>query len=71
VFSMDTEQEAEQLLILACPRNMDGDFVARELVDEQTLENLQAFSDKLAMCYERLNARKNPEPSKKKRSKSR
>ena len=54
VFSVDTEEDAESLLILACPRNMDGEFVARELVHEQTLDNLQAFSDKLAQCYQIL-----------------
>lgn len=40
-----------KLLILACPRDVDGNFIARELAAEQTLENLQAFSDKLARCY--------------------
>ena len=58
VFSVDSEEEAEQLLILACPRNMDNEFVSRELVEEQTLENLQAFSDKLALAYEHLKKRK-------------
>jgi hypothetical protein len=64
VFSVDTEEDAEALLILACPRNMDGEFVARELVQEQTLDNLQAFSDKLAMCYGLL-VEKNALPSQK------
>lgn len=51
MFSVDTEEDAERLLILACPRNLNGEFIARELTDEQTLENLQAFSDRLAKAY--------------------
>jgi len=51
VFSVDTEEEAQRLLFVACPRNMDGEFIARELVEEQTLENLQRFSDKLADAW--------------------
>jgi hypothetical protein len=51
VFSVDTEAEAEQLIIATCPRNAAGIYYARELVHEQSLENLQAFSDKLAAVY--------------------
>jgi hypothetical protein len=36
-----------QLLTLACPTNRAGQFIAPELADEQTFENLQAFSDRL------------------------
>ena len=51
VFSVDTEEEAKSLLTLACPtRFIDGvtEYVAPELATEQTLENLEAFSDRLA-----------------------
>ncbi len=54
MFSTDTEEQARTLLVITCPRNLNGDHVARELVDEQSLENLQAFSDKLAAAWERL-----------------
>lgn len=57
VFSVDTEDEARQLLTLACPRNMDGEFVARELAEEQTLGNLTAFGQRLAELYERMKSR--------------
>ena len=41
VFSVNSEKEAKSLLVATCPRNNDGEFVSRELVEEQTLENLQ------------------------------
>lgn len=54
VFSTDTEEEAERLLVATCPLNLDGHYYAPELADEQTLENLQKFSDRLAAAYERI-----------------
>ena len=48
VFSVDTEEEAKQLIVLTCPTDHNGVHFARELAEEQTLENLQKFSDKLA-----------------------
>ena len=42
------------LIVMTCPRGTDGHYYARELIAEQTLENLQLFSDKLAKAYERL-----------------
>jgi hypothetical protein len=51
VYSVDSEDEARQLLVLACERNRDGEFVARELVHDQTLENLDAFGDRLAAYH--------------------
>lgn len=54
VFSVDTEEEARLLLTMACPRNFDGEFYARELVEEQTLENLEKFGDKLELYYNRM-----------------
>ena len=55
VFSTDTEEEAESLIVLACETNLDGDYIARELARNQTLDNLQAFSDRLAETWERMN----------------
>lgn len=51
VFSVDTVEQAESLIVLACPRDDAGMYYARELVHEQTVENLQAFSDRLAQCW--------------------
>lgn len=58
MFSTDTEEEAKTLIVMACPRDNAGVFYARELAEEQTLENLQKFSDKLARCWEMLQARR-------------
>jgi len=54
VYSVRTEEEARQLLTLACPINMKGEFVARELAREQTLENLAAFSIRLDEAHDML-----------------
>lgn len=48
VFSVGTEKEARALLTICCPTNPGGEFIARELTHEQSLENLDAFSDLLA-----------------------
>jgi len=54
VFSVDTEEEAKQLIAATCPRDLEGNYYARELAQEQTLENLQLFSDKLARVWEQM-----------------
>lgn len=51
VYSVDTEEEARKLLMLSCPRNAQGEFMARELMNEQNLDNLWAFGDKLEKCH--------------------
>lgn len=52
VYSVDTEEEAKNLLVFACPKNVDGEFVAPELVEEQTIPNLFAFGDRLAKAHD-------------------
>ena len=56
VFSTNTEQEAHSLIVMCCPMDLDGHYYARELAGEgqQTLENLQKFSDRLAAAWQRL-----------------
>ena len=54
VYSVDTEEEAKQLLVLACERNIDGEFIARELAHEQSIDKLLAFGDRLASVHERM-----------------
>ena len=51
MFTTDTKEEAELLLTLACPVNVDGEHIARELAEEQTMENLAAFSARLNDIY--------------------
>lgn len=51
VFSVDTEEEAKLLVVSACPFEPGVGYYARELADDQTLENLQAFSVRLATLW--------------------
>lgn len=53
VFTTDTPEEAEFLINLACPLTYDGKRIAPELAEEQTIENLNAFSARLADLYEK------------------
>ena len=58
VYSVDTEEEARNLITLACQTNYAGQYIARELVAEQTLENLVAFGERLARTHEILRKNK-------------
>ena len=62
VFSVDTEEDAKSLIVLTCPTDREGNYYARELVHEQTLDNLQRFSDKLQEAYVILMKRKGRKP---------
>lgn len=48
---MDTEKEAEQLVIATCKRDLNGNMVAPLLAEEQTLDNLYKFGDQLRGVY--------------------
>lgn len=56
VFSVGSEREAKNLLVLACPRNNAGEFVAPELVEEQNPANLDRFSERLDKAHAILQA---------------
>ena len=56
VYSVGDEAEARLLLATACPMNARGQYVAVELASEQTIENLQRFSDRLDSIHEMLKA---------------
>ena len=58
VFSVNTEEEARQLLVMTCSIDLASQFVAQELVTEQTLENLYAFGDRLEAAFNQLMAKK-------------
>jgi hypothetical protein len=48
-------EEAKALIVLTCPLSGDGKgYYARELAEDQTLENLQLFSDKLEKGHKLL-----------------
>lgn len=46
--------EAKRLLAACCSTAIGGAYVAEELAEEQTLENLRAFSYRLAESRQRL-----------------
>ena len=58
VFSTNTEAEAKLLVVMTCPLNLAGEYYARELAENQTLENLQTFSDRLQAAWEILQQNK-------------
>ena len=39
------------LLSLTCEMDLDGEYIARELAETQTIENLHAFGDRLESIY--------------------
>lgn len=57
VYSVDTEKEARSLLVVTCSTNLAGEFVARELVQEQTIERLHAFGDRLRAAHQVMKSR--------------
>jgi hypothetical protein len=46
------------LLVMSCGTNTQGEFIARELVEEQTLDNLDAFGARLQETDEMMKQRK-------------
>lgn len=55
VFSTDTVSQAQALIVAACSTNLRGEYIAPELAQEQTIDNLNAFGDRLAEFAERMN----------------
>ncbi len=54
MFTVNNEEEAKLLVNLACPKNYDNQHFAPELAEEQTLENLYAFGDRLNDIYQKI-----------------
>lgn len=54
VFSVGSEKEAKFLLTLTCETNIKGAYIARELIEEQTIENLFAFGKRLETMHDRF-----------------
>jgi len=54
VFSVGSEAEAKSLLTVACQTNIDGEFIARELAQDQTIDGLFAFGERLEKMHERM-----------------
>ncbi len=54
VFSVGDEEEAHKLLVMACPTNQQGEFIDRFTAREQTLDNLELFSNELERFHDIL-----------------
>jgi len=57
VFSVaDEEEEAQELIVLACPTNFRGEYIAEELtgLGNQTLENLARFGARLEKLHDEV-----------------
>lgn len=51
VFAVADEKEAQDLITLSCPTNMHRQHYSPELAEEQTLENLDRFSERLIRAH--------------------
>lgn len=54
VFTTDTEEEARTILVMTCKRDVAGRLYAPELAEEQTLERLAAFGERLRAAWRLL-----------------
>lgn len=55
VYSVDTMEEAEKLVVATCSFNsQDGHYYSNELARDQTIETLMHFSDKINFIHQRL-----------------
>lgn len=64
VFSVNNEEEAKRLLAAACPTNLQGEYVAPELAENQTIERLFAFGRRLEKMYDVMFPVEKPKPRK-------
>ena len=53
VFTTNTLEASKMLVELSCGTNIKGDYIANELAEEQSMKNLQMFSDRLNQIYEK------------------
>lgn len=53
MFTTNTLEASKMLVELACGTNIKGDYIANELAEEQNMENLKMFSDRLNQIYEK------------------
>ena len=54
VFRVPTVENARCLIVLCCSTNLEGSYIASELAKDQTLENLDKFSKRLADAWEMI-----------------
>ena len=54
MFSTCCEGRAQDLIVAACGTNERGEYIARELVVDQTIENLELFSTRLDEAHDQM-----------------
>lgn len=54
VFGCDTEEQAKALITATCSLGYQGEYIARELAEEQTIESLSVFSSRLEAVWDRI-----------------
>ena len=54
VFSVADKREAMDLLTMACPINLENDFVAPELAKNQSIEALMSFGKRLKELHDKF-----------------
>jgi len=52
VYSVGDRAEAEELVVMSCPKDYEGRHFARELAIDQTIENLYKFGEHLDLAHE-------------------
>jgi hypothetical protein len=57
VYSVESEEMAERLLVATCSRGMDGNYYSDELAREHSLDALSVFTDKLDRVYRLIKAK--------------
>lgn len=71
VYSVDTEEDANKLLIMTCGREKDPktgklEFVSKSLAMEQTLPRLYGFGHRLDRAYKEMKKREKQKKPRKK-----
>jgi len=61
VYSTDTKEEAKQIVVLACPTNYDGDYVAPEVAGttgDERISQFVAFGKRLEQIHKMIMEKK-------------
>jgi hypothetical protein len=57
IFSVNSEDEAQRLLVATCSRGLDGNYYANEMAREQSLAQFVVFGQKLERVYALITSR--------------
>lgn len=54
MYAVADEKEAKDLIVMSCSTNQAGEYIADELAREQSLDNLERFSERLNRMHDVL-----------------